>query len=140
MNIKLIWGALLAVLVLTACNDTQNKEAFNTLMDDTMAIHDEAMMQMNTINKLRNSLKESTADSTTVAATITKLEKADKAMMDWMHEFSEALPYEQDRLAGKTDAEIDAAYQTLQEKHAEMKVVQQQMTDAISEAEHLLTP
>lgn len=93
IKIETIVTALLLCFVIVACDNHKK------LYDEVMAIHDEAMLKMDRIMKLKQTLK-SKADSlksdTTknfpaeleeIKSLQTKLDTADESMMVWMREF-----------------------------------------------------
>jgi len=79
------------VLLIVGCKPNINPER-QKIYDEVMAIHDEVMPEMKTINTLERSLKKkiSTIGSQDslimMKATLKRLEEADQLMMNWMHE------------------------------------------------------
>lgn len=99
-----IYGiASLFMLVLWACGPNQaekDKKQEEDLAKEILAVHDEVMPKMDELVKLRKQLKDKVNTWTETApeqhavniekATnlIQELDAADKAMMDWMHEYN----------------------------------------------------
>lgn len=142
---------LVLVIILISCGkqkstneniEIEDKElptevrAQKALYDEVMAIHDEAMKQMEKMMHLKGQLQErmdlarenQTQDVEALEVTITALEEADEAMMQWMRDFD---PKDADTEAHE---EIMAYYKSQRQAIAEIK---DQMDAAIGRAEAL---
>lgn len=81
-------------LLCFACN---NRQAVETLQDQTMAVHDAAMKDMAEMSRTGRALKQLLAQTDTlpahkalrdsIAVALTAIEKADADMMDWMQQY-----------------------------------------------------
>ncbi len=127
----------LPLLLLTGCMSGPSEEEQKEALEKTvMDVHDEAMAKMGTIHQLRrqlqhlqDSLKTKTADTATtglVRQNVAALDKADEAMMSWMHQYKtpDTLQHEQ-------------AMQYLQEQKTKIDQVQSQMDSSIAAAREL---
>tara|TARA_Y100000782_G_C10186320_1_gene266823 strand:- start:5083 stop:5571 length:489 start_codon:yes stop_codon:yes gene_type:complete len=125
----------MTALILTACSDPQ-KEEMTQLQKDVIAVHDEVMPKMSTIEDLKASLDgiitEKEADTANVdSVTITlareqiaHLEEAHNGMMDWMAGFE--LP--------EKDAPVDETIEYLKGQKTSVTAMADQMKSAIEEA------
>lgn len=100
--IKIWIGVFFAALLMAACGPgkaEREQKQQEDLAKEVIGIHDEVMPRMGELVKLRKQLKEKinewTADSAGHASQIANfshrvadLDSADKAMMDWMHEYN----------------------------------------------------
>jgi len=89
---------LLPLLLFTACMSPKQKE--ENLAKEVMAIHDEVMPRMGEISSYRRELKqklqaqefqfsaETRQERLAMERLVTKLDSADKGMMDWMHNYN----------------------------------------------------
>lgn len=86
------FGFLSAIMCLSACKPGYSPKV-QKLHDEVMAIHDEVMPEMGTIHKLKKQLKAKlkeagvTLNEDNINNSISALDYADEAMMDWMHQF-----------------------------------------------------
>ncbi|TPE41042.1 hypothetical protein [Pontibacter mangrovi] len=128
----------LPLALLSACQEgSSGDEEKTALQDKVMAVHDEAMARMDDTHKLRralrslqDSLQTAQADTATLqplAQELSGLEKADEAMMAWMHQYQapdsleheQAMDYLQDqlqkieRVQTLMDSTLEAAQSTL---------------------------
>jgi len=72
------------LLGLLGCKEpSPEQKLINQQHDEIMVIHDEVMPKMSDIHKLKKTIKKSELPNKAVL--IASLEKADDAMMDWMH-------------------------------------------------------
>lgn len=69
----------------------EEKSAYDKLMEEVLQIHDGAMLKRQHINNLKTdlSVKVATAKGPARSMAIEKLDRADEAMMAWMHDFSQ---------------------------------------------------
>ncbi len=84
---------LFTILLFTFSFSCKEKKKEATQMDNVMAIHDEVMPKMGTINTLAKKLvveinKDTTDTSVSYKKAKKDLENAHKSMMDWMTNFS----------------------------------------------------
>lgn len=106
------------------------------MQDEVMAIHDEVMPEMGTINRLAKELKVMVKDSLStqdqrieIKKHIDALETADDAMMNWMAEY---------KAPGK-DLPKEKATELLQKEKEKITLVRDQMLNSISDAKALLS-
>ena len=106
------------------------------MQDEVMAIHDEVMPEMGTINRLAKELKVMVKDSLStqdqrieIKKHIDALETADDAMMNWMAEY---------KAPGK-DLSKEKATELLQKEKEKITLVRDQMLNSISDAKALLS-
>ncbi|WP_375580897.1 hypothetical protein ABWH96_07740 [Marivirga tractuosa] len=121
---------LIAVLVISC--ESKEKEV-EKLKSETIEVHDEVMPKMDTIMKLKKSLKanqDSTEDvkNEEIQELINALEESDKAMMNWMRNYDP-------RMEGMSD---DEKIVYLKDQKSSIEKVSQQMKSSISEAEDYL--
>jgi hypothetical protein len=81
------WIAL--SLILVGCSQAEEKLS-EELQAKVLGLHDDLMPKTEQIVSLKSQLDSLStgADSTLVRKLISSLDKADKSMMDWMHQFS----------------------------------------------------
>jgi hypothetical protein len=129
-------GTAAVVLLFVFLVDGQ-KNPVEELKVQTMAIHDEAMVEMAEMNRLGRMLKRELAQQTTdtprtdsIRATLRLMKKAEEDMYTWMRQYTdpvgwpteEALRYleEQKRLIGQNQEDIrrarDAARKLLEQR------------------------
>ena len=99
---------VILLLVLTvACNKTSNSNEFASQIkkskSDAITIHDELMTEMGNLNSLKKKLEIIAQDSLSeeindVKISITAIEKADKSMWDWMHNFDVTYAHDDDSI------------------------------------------
>lgn len=137
---------LLALLTMAACQSKTNehnhadhaqateagsKEPLAKLEQEVMAVHDSAMNQMSDIMRLK---KQVTAKASQTSEQGTKsrgetlktqLDEADRAMMDWMHQYN-----------GDTLGKLDQAkaLDYLRDQQTKVNAVHDQMRRSIAEA------
>lgn len=101
------------------------------LYNEVMKIHDEVMPEMETIYKKRKELNDriktdiSEAEKQRLTALVNKLDSADKAMMDWMHDFKPVPDSEGE----------EKAREYLENELEKIKQVKETMQSAIKEAD-----
>lgn len=91
-RIKLILGVLTLMFVVSCGNGNNEKEIFDNLKKDVLAVHDEVMPKMGKINTLIGELKKKidTTEAGKKYETAKKdLEESHKMMMDWMKDFGD---------------------------------------------------
>jgi len=79
--------SFLAFTILGCRGEFATQEIANSY-NSVMAIHDEVMPEMGTINKLRKKIKKLEAQDSISLTLLAQLEKADDGMMEWMQDFS----------------------------------------------------
>lgn len=133
---KYMLYAALPLAILSACNSGPSAaEQKETLQNEVMAIHDEAMARMGEIYKLRRELRslrdtleqQPQADSTRLQhlqQELSALNQADEVMMQWMRQYK-----------APDSLEHTAAMDYLQQELTKVKRVQHVM-DSTLEAAH----
>jgi hypothetical protein len=110
------------------------EESGNTALDrEVMKIHDDAMLKMDEIQKLKLDLKKKIEEAPTMAddrkaeieKTMVKLDSAYDGMMNWMHQYK---PFA-DSVLGE-----EKAREYLESEMEKIKKVRQDMLDAIDKA------
>ena len=120
---------LSSILIFGSCGNRvldNNRE----LAAEVMAVHDEAMAKMGYMHELKLGLKEKghgRVSKEEVAAAIESLQKAHKAMMEWMRNYQPP----------KTDAELENAKDYLLEEKAKIAEVGRLISESIKQAEKL---
>lgn len=79
--------ALSFLVLLSACKKEFISPEVKSLYESVMAVHDEVMPEMSTINKLKRGIRKVDGSSQKSLQMLTQLEDADEGMMSWMHEF-----------------------------------------------------
>lgn len=94
-----------------------------------MAIHDSVMPRMGELMSLRKQLQETQTpqNKDTVAALMTKMELANKGMMDWMYQFKKP-----------EDLESETALQYLNQEKLKIQQVKADIEGGINEAKQRL--
>lgn len=114
--------------------DNPNQVLYNQVMD----IHDEVMPKMEDLYKLKKKMEEEIAQAPSLTeerkreleGLIAKLDSANLAMMDWMHEFN-PLP---------DSANQEDAREYLENEMERVKKVREKMLDAIKEVQQKVQP
>ncbi len=92
---KKIVGLFILMLFIFACNEEKKKNNAEKLNDDIMRMHDEAMSKSSYVLKLKgkvNVLLDSVNipfNRDTLQQLSSNLFKADRLMLDWMHQYKE---------------------------------------------------
>ncbi len=134
---------LTVVSLISACgqqNSTAEKK-FKTLKSDVISGHDEMMGDMGTISNLIAKLNpkiDSTETGQKYKQASDQLKKAHDAMMEWMHQFSEAFPDINNDKKQYTDAEWEARTTRLKEQQKNLTKVGRLVDQSISNAQSLL--
>lgn len=121
-----------------SCKTDKKKEYKLTQMQEVMAIHDEVMPKMGTINKLIGELRtkiDSTEQGVQYNMAMTDLQEANKAMMDWMQGFGKLFDHEE-ILKGKELSTQKKLW--LNEEDVKVKKLRDQINNSIERAEGLL--
>lgn len=117
---------ILASILLFSCKSGE-KTPIDIQHNEVMAIHDEVMPKMRDIYKLKKRLKKSPQkDLEVVQNSISQLEKADDAMMDWMADYK------------KPKGDDPNALNYLASEMNKIEIVKSTMLIAISNAENIL--
>lgn len=136
-KIIIVLTAILAVS-LVSCNEEKKKDTKPTQMQQVMAIHDQVMPKMNTINGLIKKL-EAKSDSTETGVKYEKakeaLQASNKTMMDWMKGFGDR--FNSDEIM-KGKALTDEKKEWLNEEEEKVKSLRDQINSSIKNAETLL--
>lgn len=118
-----------ALFITLGCQSNTDKHT--DLYNQVMMIHDEVMPRMSDIQTQIKSKREMLGDSSLntsnrqeLLSIISKLEAADEAMWDWMHNFD------------SERAKSDTAEAYLQSEEIAIKNVRDMMLNAIQNAEH----
>jgi hypothetical protein len=114
--------ATLAACKQTATEQTASGDSVESSPEyrEVMAIHDAVMPEMTTLHDLKKALKqaETPENRTRILAEISRMERADEAMMEWMAAFD--VPADKDKVAaylalekGKIQAVSDSMNQVI---------------------------
>ncbi|REA60140.1 hypothetical protein DSL64_15820 [Dyadobacter luteus] len=130
-----------------AASEHAHMSAIDPAARELMSIHDSIMLQMDVAMSLKSKIRShvKTLDSLLAKTSdngikpkkiqadslLSKLDKADKAMMDWMHH------YKADTL-GKLDDESKTAY--IRDQRQQIEKVGKLMSESISEARQFVNP
>lgn len=141
--IKIWIGVFFVALAMSACGagkaEKEQKQQ-EALAKEVIGIHDEVMPRMGELVKLRKQVKEKlnvwTADSTVdhsahiqqATQVVADLDAADKAMMDWMHEYNGG--------QGLYEHELIMTY--LNDEKVKITAVKEHMNSAMDEAQNFL--
>ena len=122
--------------LLSSCKEVTQTAKEQTQMQKVIAIHDEVMPKMGTINTLIVELK-STPDSINgdQLAAIKKLEASHNAMMDWMSTFSTRFTTEE---IINQKALSEEKQQWLDEEELKVRTLKKQINSSIKSAEKIL--
>ncbi len=137
----------LLFFLVSSCSQQEKKEGTHGVTEietteeykETMIVHDEVMPKMDNIMQLKKQLKarvdslshDSNSDTTTINnlnPLIVELEDADKAMMDWMHQFD----------GSKKSDTTEATTQYYMSQKEIIAEVANKMNTAIKNAEEIL--
>lgn len=137
---KIRFGILLFVMLVSACSktqpaaeaDTESDNPNQVLYDQVMDVHDEVMPRMDDIMKLKRLLQEQIANTPDMVVErkqqlekiISNLDSASSAMMNWMHEFNP--------LPDTVDQELAREY--LEEEMEKIRKVKTLMLESIDKA------
>ena len=134
--LRLISALAIVAISVTACTNPKEKEK-KELEEKVMAVHDEVMPKMGSIQSLQETLKQmiETAaqdtvmvDSAFIAAAKaqhTELEEAHNAMMDWMAGYTPP----------SNEQSVDDAVSYLREQEQSVSAMAEKMKSAIANAE-----
>ncbi len=136
-SITLVLASFL-VFSLSSCKQDKKGEVKTDPMKEVMAIHDEVMPKMSAIGKLVTDLNSKT-DSTETGEAFDlakkELQAANKAMMDWMHDFGDRFTTDE-IMNGK---ELSPEKQLwLAEEKVKIEAIREQYNSSIKNAEKLL--
>jgi len=135
---KTILLVITAITTLVASCKQEKKEEGPSQMEQVMAIHDEVMPEMSTINQLISELEKKT-DTTEMAVKYkeakTNLMDAHTAMMDWMKGFGDR--FDSDEIL-KGKALTEEKQKWLDEEEIKVKEMKDKVNNSIAEAKKLL--
>ena len=138
MKKKVILYFTILAISFTSCKQEKKEDAQPTQMEQVMAIHDEVMPKMSTINSLIEKLNDK-VDTTEIGIKYEKakadLQAANKTMMDWMVGFGDR--FDTDEIM-KGKALTDEKQKWLDEEEVKIKELQNQINRSIKNAEALL--
>ncbi len=130
--------AIIAIATIVVSCKQEKKEESPSQMEQIMAVHDEVMPEMNTINKLISELEKKT-DTTEMAIKYqeakTNLMDAHTAMMDWMKGFGDR--FDSDEIL-KGKALTEEKQKWLDEEEVKVKEMRDKVNSSIAEAKKLL--
>ena len=124
-------------LLLFSCKDNEKSQA-PTQMQQVMAVHDEVMPKMSTINKLISQLDEKiqVADSSEIYEKASQdLKEANKAMFDWMKGFTDR--FDREEITNKKALSAEKQ-KFLDEEEVKVNALRDQMNTSIKNAKALL--
>lgn len=75
------------ILITTSCKKEFITPEVKILYESVMAVHDEVMPEISTMNKLKRRIKKVDPSSSQSLDLLKRLEDADEGMMSWMAEF-----------------------------------------------------
>lgn len=126
------------IISLISCKQEKKEDEKLTQMQEVMAIHDEVMPKMSTINSLIEKLNAK-VDTTETGLKYSKaaedLKSANKTMMDWMVGFGEK--FDSDEIM-KGKALTDEKKKWLDEEEKKVYALKEQINSSIKNAETLL--
>ncbi len=139
---------LILTLIIAACNNNNSGNAdkntnqteqsttaeWEKLKEETMAIHDSSMKYMGELKMLKKQLQEkiksaSGEEKQELQKVLEQVEKADKDMWDWMHN------YKQPKVENTSPDSLKKFFEVEKEK---ISVVDKQIREAIKNAKQLL--
>ena len=118
--------------VLLACAEQKKNNKAESLNEDIMKLHDEAMSKSAYVLKLKSKVNvlidsnQTTYNKDTLQLLSSQLFKADRLMLDWMHQYSEP------------DMKSDTAEKYLQSQLDMIKVVHELTFNSIKATERIL--
>ncbi len=126
------------IISLISCKQEKKEDEKLTQMQEVMAVHDEVMPKMSTINSLIEKLNAK-VDTTETGLKYSKaaedLKSANKTMMDWMVGFGEK--FDSDEIM-KGKALTDEKKKWLDEEEKKVYALKEQINSSIKNAETLL--
>ena len=138
MKKKVIVYFTILAISFTSCKQEKKEDGKPTQMEEVMAIHDEVVPKMSTINNLIEKLNAK-VDTTEIGIKYEKvkadLQAANKAMMDWMVGFGDR--FDTDEIM-KGKVLTDEKQKWLDEEEVKVKELQNQINSSIKNAEALL--
>ena len=136
-KIIIVFTAILA-LTFISCKQEKKEESTPTQMQEVMAVHDEVMPKMSTINSLIKKLEvkiDTTETGIKYEKAMQDLQAANKTMMDWMVGFGEK--FDSDEIM-KGKALTDEKKKWLDEEEIKVNAMKEQINSSIKNAEILL--
>ncbi|PHQ29887.1 hypothetical protein [Leeuwenhoekiella nanhaiensis] len=135
----LVFGMVLSTLL--ACdNQSEQRDQYNALFAEVIAIHDELMPQMTTISNIQSQLKatDSVALSVPKQELLEQANTADSVMMTWMHSFTDTYVKNRVPVAEMSPEQLKAAVNGLQEELQEIKELRDLTQNCIAKSKELL--
>ncbi|PHR99866.1 MAG: hypothetical protein COA80_03230 [Leeuwenhoekiella sp.] len=135
----LVFGMVLSTLL--ACdNQSEQRDQYNTLFAEVIAIHDELMPQMTAISNIQSQLKatDSVALSVPKQELLEQANTADSVMMTWMHSFTDTYVKDRVPVAEMSPEQLKTAVNGLQEELQEIKELRDLTQNCIAKSKELL--
>jgi len=141
MKISFIFLSLCLSVLTISCNQISKEEQeFDVLMQKVIDVHDEVMPKMGEMSSLIKDL-EPKIDTTITGKSHAKAQKELKDsydfMMDWMSDFSNKFPQEEEITADNME-KFTAKMKMLQEEEKEVNKLKVQINSSIDNAKKLL--
>jgi uncharacterized protein YcfL len=127
-----------SLIILIGCKSDEKKPKALTQMQEVMAVHDDVMPKMGTLNSLINQLTEKAVDSevkSQLENAIVDLKSANDGMMQWMQRFTDSFTYEEISKAASLSKEKQLL---LDQEEVKIKEVSDQINNSIEAARKLL--
>ncbi len=137
MKPSFFYYALIALIVVSCNQLSEEEQKFDALMEEVISVHDEVMPKMGEISSLIKEL-EPKIDTTETGKSYAKaqqdLKDAYDFMMTWMSDFSEKFPHDEE-----TDAnEVSSQIKILKEEEIEVNKLRDKINSSIRNAKELL--
>jgi len=135
----LVFGMVLSTLL--ACdNQSEQRDQYNELFAEVIAVHDELMPQMTVISNIQSRLKtpDSVALSSQKQELLEQANKADGDMMTWMQSFTDTYVKNRVPVAEMSKEQLETAIAGLQEELREIKALQDLTQNCIQQSQEIL--
>lgn len=135
----LVFGMVLSTLL--ACdNQSEQRDKYNELFAEVIAVHDELMPQMTEISNIQSRLKtpDSIALSSQKQELLEQANKADSDMMTWMQSFTDTYVKNRVPVAEMSKEQLETAIAGLQEELGEIKALQDLTQNCIQQSQEIL--
>ncbi len=137
MKPSFFYYALIALIVVSCNQLSEEEQKFDALMEEVISVHDEVMPKMGEISSLIKEL-EPKIDTTETGKSYAKaqqdLKDAYDFMMTWMSDFSEKFPHDEETDANKVSSQI----KILKEEEIEVNKLRDKINSSIRNAKELL--
>ena len=135
----LVFGMVLSTLL--ACdNQFEQRDQYNELFAEVIAVHDELMPQMTVISNIQSRLK--TPDSIALPSQkqelLEQVNKADGDMMTWMQSFTDTYVKNRVPVAEMSKEQLETAIAGLQDELREIKALQDLTHNCIQQSQEIL--